>query len=173
MVQRSFFEASSDRYHALCTYECLYGEAAHGQVVRTIIHSFSREDVSEEPAEVHWDEVSEDGYLADLNIAQPLRYDPFPSIQEDYQDRIKDLLSEVDLEDSVMGGVQKFTMSCLALHAMQEYGVTMQVEEDKARIAHPRGWPGSKDDLHPLKKNIELRIFRISEEQQRLEHKDR
>ena len=33
------------------------------------------EEVSEEPAEVQWDKVSEDGYLADLNIAQPLKYD--------------------------------------------------------------------------------------------------
>ena len=31
------------------------------------------EEVSEKPAEVQWDEVSEDGYLADLNIAQPLK----------------------------------------------------------------------------------------------------
>ena len=31
------------------------------------------EEVSEEPAEVQWDEVSEDGYLADLNLAQPLK----------------------------------------------------------------------------------------------------
>ena len=44
------------------------------------------EEVSEEPAEVQWDEVSEDGYLADLNIAQHLRYDPFLSILEDYSD---------------------------------------------------------------------------------------
>ena len=122
---------------------------------------------------MQWDEVSEDGYLTDLNIAQPLRYDPFPSIQEDYSDRIEDSLSEVDLEVSVMGGVQNFTTSSLALHAMQEYGVTMQVEEDKARIANPRGWPVSKDDLRSLKKDIELRIFQISEEQQRLELKDR
>ena len=92
------------------------------------------EEVSEEPAEVQWDEVSKDGYSADCNIAQPLKYDPFPSIHEDYSDRIQDLLNEVDLEDSVMGGVQNFTMSCLALHAMPEYGVTMQVEEDKARL---------------------------------------
>ena len=56
---------------------------------------------------------------------------------------------------------------------MQEYGVTMQVEEDKARIANPRGWPVSKDDLRSLKEDIELRIFQISEEQQRLELKDR
>ena len=63
-------------------------------------------------------------------------------------------------------------MSCLALHAMEEYGVTMQVEEDKARIANPRGWPVSKDDLRSLKEDIELRIFRIFEEQQRLEVKD-
>ena len=96
-------------------------------------------EVSEEPAEVQWDQFCEDGYLADLNIAQPLGYDPFPSIQEDYSDRIEDLLSRVHLEDSVMGGVQNFSMSCLALYAMQEYGVTMQVEEDKARIANPRG----------------------------------
>ena len=114
------------------------------------------EEISEEPAEVQWDEVSEDRYLADLNIAQPLKYDPFPSIHEDYSDRIEDLLNEVDLEDSVMGGVQNFTMSCLALHAMQEYGVTMQVEEDKARIANPRVWPVSKDALHSLKEDIEL-----------------
>ena len=72
-----------------------------------------------------------------------------------------------------MGGVQNFTMSCLALHAMQDYGVTMQVEEDKARIAKPRGWPVSKDDLRSLKKDIELRIFQISEEHQRLGLKDR
>ena len=64
------------------------------------------EEVSEEPAEVQWDEVSGEGYLADLNIAQPLKYDSFPSIHEDYSDRIEDLLNEVDLEDSVMGGVQ-------------------------------------------------------------------
>ena len=61
------------------------------------------EEVTEEPAEVQWDEVSEDGYLADLNIAQPLRYNAFPSIHEDYSDRIEDLLSEVNPEDSVMG----------------------------------------------------------------------
>ena len=97
------------------------------------------EEVSEEPAEVQWDEVSEDRYLADLNLAQLLKYDPFPSIQEDYSDRIEDLLSEVHLQVSVMGGVQNFTTSCLALHAVQQYGVTMQVEEDKARIANPRG----------------------------------
>ena len=64
-------------------------------------------------------------------------------------------------------------MSCLALHAMQEYGVTMQVEEDKVRIAKPRGWPVSKDDLRSLKEDIELRIFQISEEKQRLELRDR
>ena len=122
------------------------------------------EEVSEEPAEVQWAEVSEERYLADLNIAQPLKYDPFPSIRKDYSHRIEDLLNEVDLEDSVPGGVQNFTMSCLALHAMQEYGVTMQVEEDKARIAHPRGWPVSKDNLRSLKEDIELRIFQISEE---------
>ena len=122
---------------------------------------------------MQWDEVSEEGYLAELNIAQPLKYDPFPSIHEDYSDRIKDLLNEVDLEDSVLGGVHNFTMSCLALHAMQEYGVTMQVEEDKARIVNPRGWPVSEDNLHSLKQDIELRIFQISEEQQRLELKDR
>ena len=122
---------------------------------------------------MQWDEVSEHGYLADLNMAQPVSYDPFPSIHEDYSDRIEDLLSEVDLEHSVMGGVPNFTMWCLALHAIQEYGVTMQVEEDKARIAHPRGWPVSKDDLRSLKKDIELRIFQISEEQQRLETNDR
>ena len=56
---------------------------------------------------------------------------------------------------------------------MQEYGMTMQVEEDKARIANPRGRPVSKDDLRSLNKDIELRIFQISEEQQRLELKDR
>ena len=111
--------------------------------------------------------------MADLNIAQPLKYDPFPSIHEDYLDRIEDLLNEVDLEDSVMGGVQNFTTSCLALHAMQEHGVTLQVEEDKARIANPRRWPVSKDNLRSLKEDIELRIFQISEEQQRLELKDR
>ena len=122
---------------------------------------------------MQWDEVSEDGFLADLNIAQPLKFDPFPSIHEDFSDRIEDLLNEVDLKDSVLGGVQNFTMSCLALHAMQEYGVTMQVEKDKARIANPRGWPVSKDDLRSLKEDIELRIFQISEEQQRLELKDR
>ena len=72
-----------------------------------------------------------------------------------------------------MGGVQNFTMSCLALHAVQEYGVTMQVEEDKATIANPRGWPVSKDNLRSLKEDIELGIFPISEEQQRLELKDR
>ena len=44
--------------------------------------------------------VKEDGDLADLDLAQPLKYDPFPSIHEDYLDRIEDLLSEVDLEDS-------------------------------------------------------------------------
>ena len=131
------------------------------------------EEVSEEPAEVQWDEVSEDGYLADLNIAQPLKYDPFQSIHEDYSDRNENLLSEVDFEDSVMGGVQNFTMSCLALHAMQEYGVTMQVEKDKAKIANPRGRPVSKDNLRSVKKDIELRIFHISEEQQELELKDR
>ena len=131
------------------------------------------EEFSEEPAEVQWDEVSEDGFLADLNIAQPLKYDPFPSIHEDCSDRIEDLLNEVDLKDSVMGGVQNFTMSCLAVHAMQEYGVTMQVEEDKASIANQRGWPVSKDDLRSLKEVIELRIFQISEKQQRLELKDR
>ena len=131
------------------------------------------EEVSEEPAEVQWDEVSEHGYLADLNIAHPLKYDPFPSIHEDYSDQIEDLLNEVDLEDSVLGGVQNFTMSYLALHAMQEYGVTMQGEEDKARIANPRRWPVSKDDLWSLKEDIELQIFQISEEQQRLELKDR
>ena len=64
-------------------------------------------------------------------------------------------------------------MSCLAPHAMQEYGVTMQVEEDKARIANPRGWPVSKDDLRSLKRDIEPRIFEISEEKQRLELQDR
>ena len=131
------------------------------------------EEVSEERAEVQWDKVSEDGYQADVNIAQPLRYDPFPSIHEDHSDRIEDLLSEVDLEDSVMKAVQNFTMSCLALHAMQECGVTMQVEEGNPRIANPRGWLVSKDDLRSLKKDIELRIFQISEEQQELELKDR
>ena len=122
---------------------------------------------------MQWDELSEDGYLADLNIAQSLKYDPFQSIHEDYSDRIEDLLIEADLEDSVMGSVQSFTMSCPALHAMQEYGVTMQIQEDKARIANPRRWPVSKDGLRSLKEDIELRIFRISEEQQRLELKDR
>ena len=131
------------------------------------------EEVNEEAAEVQWDEVSEDGYLADLNLAQPLKYNPFPSIHEDYWDRIEDLLSEVDLKDSVIGGVQNFIMSCLALHAMQEYGVTLQVEEDKARIANPRVWPVSKDDLRSLEEDIEIRIFQISEEQQRLKLKDR
>ena len=131
------------------------------------------EDVSEKPTEVQRDKGSEDSYLADLNIAQLLRYNPFPSIHEHYSDRIEDLLSKVDLEDSVIGGVQNFIMSCLALHAMQEYGVTMQVQEDKARITNPRGWPVSKNDLRSLKKDIELRIFQISEEQQRLELKDR
>ena len=114
------------------------------------------EEVSEEPAEVQWNEVREDGYLADLNFAQPLKYDQFRSIREDYSDRIEDLLNKVDLEDSVLGGLQNFTMSCLALHAMQEYGLTMQVEEDKATIANPRGWPVSKDDLPSLKEDIEL-----------------
>ena len=122
---------------------------------------------------MQWDAVSEDSYLADLNIAQLLKYDAFPSIQEDYSDRIEDLLNEVDLEDSVMGGVQKVTMSCLALHAMQEYGVTTQVEEDEARIANLSGWPVSKDDLRSLKEDIELQIFQISEGQQRLELKKR
>ena len=64
-------------------------------------------------------------------------------------------------------------MSCLALHAMQEYGVTMQVEEDKARMVNPRGWLVLKADLRSLKVDIELQIFQISEEQQRLELKDR
>ena len=131
------------------------------------------EDISEKPAEVQWDEVTEDGYMADCNLAEPLKYKPCPSIQEDYSDRLEDLLSEVDLEDSVMGRVQNFTMSCLALHAMQAYGVTMQVEEDKARITNPCGWPVSKDDVRSLKEDIELRIFQISEEQQSLELKDR
>ena len=72
-----------------------------------------------------------------------------------------------------MGGVQIFTMSCPALHAMHEYGVTMQVEEDKARIANPCGWLVSKDNLCSFKEDIDLRIFQISEEQQRLELKDR
>ena len=58
-------------------------------------------------------------YLADLNLSHPLKYDPFPCINEDYLDRIEDLLSEVDLEDSVVGGVQNFTMFCFTLHAMQ------------------------------------------------------
>ena len=131
------------------------------------------EAVSEEPAAVQREEVSEDSYLADVNLAQPLKYDPFPSIHKDYSDGMEDLLSEVDLEDSFMGGVQNFTMSCLALHAMQEYGVTMQVKEDKARTAHPRGWPNWKDDLHSLKEDIALQILHICEEQQRLELKDR
>ena len=52
-------------------------------------------------------------------------------------------------------------MSCLAPPAMQEYGVSMQVEEDKARIANPRGWPVSKDDLRSLKEDIELQIIQI------------
>ena len=65
---------------------------------------------------MQWDEVSEDGYSADLNT---LKYDQFPSIWEDYSDRIGDLLNEVDLEDSVLGGVQNFTMSCLALHVIE------------------------------------------------------
>ena len=131
------------------------------------------EEVSEDPANVHWNEVSEDGYLADLNPAQSLKYDPFPSIHEHYSDRIKDLLSEVDLEDSVMGSVQNVTKSCLALPDMQEYGVTMQVEEDKARIASSHGWPVSKEDLRSLKEDIELRIFQITDEQHRLLLKDR
>ena len=119
------------------------------------------------------DGVSEDAYLVDLNLAQPLRYNPFASIHEDYSAQIEDLLSEVDLEDSVIGGVQNCTMSCLALHAMQECGVTMQVEEDKARTPNPRGWPVSKEALRSSKEDIELRIFQISQEQQRLELKDR
>ena len=131
------------------------------------------EEVSEDPADLQWDEVIEDGYLADITLAQPLKYDPFPSIHEDLSDRIGDLLSEVDLQESLIGGVQNFTMSCLALHAMQEYGVSMQVEDDKARIANPRGWPVSEEGSRSLKADIELRIFRISEEQQRLELKDR
>ena len=122
---------------------------------------------------MHWDTVSEDGYLADLNLAQALKYDRFPSIHEDYLDRIKDLLSEVDLEDSVIGGVQNVTMSCLALQAMQDYGVTMQIKEDNEKIANPRGWPVWKDDLRSLKEDIELGIFQRSEEQQRLDLKDR
>ena len=122
---------------------------------------------------MQWDGVSEDGYLVDLNIAQPLRYDPFPSIHEDCSDQMEDLLSEVDLEDSVMGDVQNLTMSCLALHAMQEYGVTMQVEEDKATIANARGWAVSKDHLRSLKEDIELCIFQISGKQQTLKLKDR
>ena len=64
-------------------------------------------------------------------------------------------------------------MLCLALHAMQEYGVTMQVEEGKARIANPRGWPVSKDNLRSFKEDIELRILQIPQEQQRVELKDR
>ena len=79
----------------------------------------------------------------------------------------------MDFEDSVIGGVQDFTMSRLVLHAMQEYGVSMQVDEDKASIAKPRGWPVSKEDLPSLKEDIGLRIFQISEEQQRRELKDR
>ena len=59
-------------------------------------------------------------------------------------------------------------MSCLALYAMQEYGVTMQVREDKARFTSPCGWPVSKEDLRSLKAD-----FQISEKQQRLELKDR
>ena len=47
-------------------------------------------------------------------------------------------------------------MSCLALHAMQEYGVSMQVEEDKAGIANPAGWPVSNEDLRSLKLDIEI-----------------
>ena len=47
------------------------------------------------------------------------------------------------------------------------------LEEDKARIANPRVWPVSKDDLRSLKEDMELRIFQISEEQQRLELRDR
>ena len=93
---------------------------------------------------MQWEEVSEDGYLADLNLSHPLKYDRFPSINEDYSDRIDDLLSEVDLEDSVVGGFQNFAMLCLVLHAMPHYGVTMQVDEDKASIVKPRGWPVSK-----------------------------
>ena len=131
------------------------------------------EELIEEPAAVQWDEVSEDSHLADPNLAQPLMYDPFRNIHEDYSDRFEDLVSEVDLDDSAIRGVQSSTMLCLFLHAMQEYGVTMQVEEDKARIANPRGWPASKKDLRSLKEDIELRIFQISEEQQRLELKDR
>ena len=50
--------------------------------------------------------------------------------------------------------------------------MTMQVEEDKARIANPRRWLVSKDDLRSLKEDIQLRIYQISEEQQRLELKD-
>ena len=64
-------------------------------------------------------------------------------------------------------------MSCVTLHAMPEYGVSMQVDENKASIAKPRGWPVSKEDLRSLKEVIELRIFRISEERQRRELKDR
>ena len=131
------------------------------------------EEISEDPADVQWEEVSEDGYQADLNLAHPLKYDPFPSINEEHLGGIEDLLSEVDLEDSVVGEVQNFTMLCLALHAMQEYAVSMQVDEDKASIAKPRGWPVSKEDLRSLKEDIELQVFLISEEQQRRQLKDR
>ena len=86
------------------------------------------EDVSEDSAAPEWDDVSEDGYLADLNPAQPLNYDPFASINQDCSDQIEDLLSAVNLEHSVIGGVQHFTTLCLALHATQEYGVSMQVD---------------------------------------------
>ena len=46
------------------------------------------------------------GFLADLNLSHPLKYDPFPCINEDYLDRIGDFLSEVHLDNSVVGGVQ-------------------------------------------------------------------
>ena len=47
--------------------------------------------------------------------------------------------------------------------------MTMQIDEDKASIAKPRGWPVSKEDLRSLKEDI----FQISEKQQRRELKDR
>ena len=50
--------------------------------------------------------------------------------------------------------------------------MTMQVEGDGAGTANPREWLVSKDDLRSLKKDIELRIFQISEEQQSLELKE-
>ena len=40
----------------------------------------------------------------------------------------------------------------------------MQVEEDKARTANPRGWPVSNEELRSSKEDIELRIFQISED---------